>query len=277
MLVIFVGCERDYEENLRLAVSPRIGYSLLYYAQEKGMLEDAGIKLIPSTSLHETMHYYQSNLINAFVSTQFEASMLKEENLVHYMAIDDSDGDVVLSNRSLETIIKNKRAKTYFEIDSINKLVFDDFIKKYHLSVSDFDLFNRAQVLLKDMVVSNKDDIVIITYEPYATVLRNSGFLEISSAADDGTFVLDSLYVNADFLKEHDKKLEKLKSIIKQSYLKFKEDPRAYYEVVKSYLENPTYEEFMKSSSTVKWLLNEPVSTLNKKLKSYNITPIRAE
>ena len=278
LLISFLGCEKHQERRLRLAVSPWIGYSPLYYAQETGMLKDAGIKLIHSTSLHETIHYYQADLIDAFVSTQYEAFILNDKTLVHYLAIDRSNGgDVILSNRSLETILKSKNIKTYLEIDSVNKLVFDEFLKKHNLRASDFDIYNKSQILIKDMKSDMKDDILIVTYEPYATLLRNSGFIELGSSMDKNILVLDSMYVNSHFVKEHNEKLQKLKLIIKQSYLKFEEDPKAYYDLVKSYLENPSFDEFMKSSSTIKWLLNEPRSELNKIFETHNILPLGDE
>ena len=265
-------------KKIRLAVSPWIGYSPLYYADEKGWLKEAGIDLVHSTSLHETVHYFQAGLIDSFVSTQFEASMLKGDNLIHLMPINRSNGgDVVLSNSSIKSIAKSKKVVVYLEVDSVNQLVFDSFIKKHDLSILNFHLINKEQVMIKILKNNLDEDSIIVTYEPYATILRNSGFIQVGSTSDTDILVLDSLYINEDVFNENMEKAIFLKSLIKKAYKRLQEDPLEYYKTVKHFMEDPTFEEFKTSLTGIQWLIDKQDHDMKSVFSTHNILPVGAK
>jgi len=275
IVLVNMGCTEKKHRELRLAISPWIGYSPLYFAEEQGWLKEAGITLIHSTSLHETIHYFQASLVDAFVSTQYEAEILNSK-VMHLMPLDRSNGgDVLLSNRSLGTIKKSNNITTYLEIESINRLILDDFINKYKLPFTNFKLINKDQALVKQLLPRADEDMLIVTYEPYATMLRNKGFNQIASTRDSDLFVLDSIYLHERVWKEQKDKAKHLKSLIKKAYVKLKENPEAYYKAVKSYLEEPTYEEFIQSLATIKWYIDRPHGEFEKLFKTHQILELR--
>ena len=275
LLLIISGCTEKKHAELRLAVSPWIGYSPLYYAQEQGWLKDAGITLIHSTSLHETVHYFQASLVDAFVSTQYEADILNG-NVIHLMPLDRSNGgDVVLSNRSLETIKKSKDVSTYLEMESVNRLVLDDFITKYKLPFVKFRFINKDQIMIKQLTPIPSEDMLIVTYEPYATLLRNKGFNQIASTRDTDLLVLDSIYIHERVWQEQKDKVKLLKSLMKKAHIKLKEDPESYYKAVKSYLEEPTYKEFIQSLSTIEWFIDKPTKKFEKLFTTHQILDVK--
>lgn len=276
LLVSFItGCEKEREHKTRLAVSPWIGYSPLYYADEMGWLKEAGIKLVHSTSLHETVHYFQADLIDAFVSTQYEVSLINSKDIIHLMPIDRSNGaDLILANFPLEEVIKSKNTTVYLEIDSVNQLVFDEFLKKYKIGINNFKLINKAQVEIKNLKPDTKEKIIIVTYEPYASTLIKNGFTRIGSTNDVEMLVLDSLYINKDFFKEHNNQAIKMKEILKKAYKKLQDDPLEYYKIVEHYLDSPTFEEFKNSMNGIEWLIDKEPNELNTMFKPHNILPV---
>ena len=280
-LAVFTGCIKEETHNhghLRLAINPWIGYTPIYYAEEMGWLEESGIKLIHTTSLQETVHYFQANLIDAFVSTQYEPRLLDKDKLVHFLPIDRSNGgDVILSNRPLENILKSKNTNVYLEVDSVNQLIFDTFIQNNSLLTTNFNLINKEQTSIKSMTPAPDEDTLIITYEPYASTLRNNGFKEIASTKSSNLLVLDSLYVNSHSINEHNNQLNRLKSIIKKAYKELQEDPKTYYETIKHYLEDQSYSDFINSLSSIEWLLDKDTQEINKILKSHNVLPVKVK
>ena len=275
LLLLSSGCTQSRPAELRLAVSPWIGYSPIYYAQEQGWLKDAGITLIHSTSLHETMHYFQASLVDAFTATQYEADILNGD-VIHLMPLDRSNGgDVLLSNRSFENIKKSKNISTYLEVESVNRLVLDDFITKYKLSSVNFKVVNKDQVMIKQLTPSSDKDMLIVTYEPYATILRNKGFDQIASTKDSDLLVLDSIYMSERVWDKQRDKARHLKSLMKKAYTKLKADPKSYYKAVKSYLEEPTYDEFMQSLSTIEWFIDKPAKEFDLLFQTHQILDVK--
>lgn len=275
-LLLLAGCGQQHEHELRVAINPWIGYSPLYYAQEQGWLEEAGIKLIHSTSLNETIQYFNAGLVDAFVSTQYEASVIGKDKLVHLYAIDRSNGgDVVLSNKSLDEIIKSENITVYMEIDSVNQLVFDDFVNKHKLPITNFNIINKEQVLIKELKPDEAEATILITYEPYATHLRNQGFQQIGSTADTDILILDSLYTSHEAWSVHRQSVQALKKLILKSYQHLKNNPQQYHNNIQHYLEKVSYQEFAESLKTIEWLLEKPASYIGNLIGSRDILPIK--
>lgn len=276
LMLLITGCDRHEKHELRLAISPWIGYSPLYYAEEMGWLKEIDIELVHSTSLQETVHYFQAGVIDAFAGTQYEASLFNDDEIVHFLALDRSyGGDVVLSNHSLETVLESKKVTTYFEIDTVNQFVFNDFINKHGLSITKFDIYNKSQVLMKDLRADVQDTLLIITYEPYATILKNKGFKVLGSTKDSDMLVLDSIYVNASYVDHAHKSTDQLQRLIKKAYQVLEDNPNAYYEVVKEYMENPSYDDFVQSLVGIQWLVDKPASEINRIMKNHTVLPVR--
>lgn len=274
--LLYTGCHHSDQQELRIAVNPWVGYTPLYYADEMGWLEKAHIRLIHSTSLNETVQFYQASLIDGFASTQYEVSVLNPRNLVHLMTINRSNGgDVVLGNQSLEALVAHKDPiNVYLEIDSVNKILFDKFVEKNRLQHLDFKLVNTPQSMIKEHELNDHEKAILITYEPYATVLRNRGFHQLGSTADASLLVLDSLYVNKDAVQRAPTIAKSLKENILRAYKALLNDPANYHAKINHYLENSSYEDFIQSLDTIEWLIDKPKSEIDKISAGHDIIPI---
>ena len=274
-LVLIWGCSETKKEEVRIAINPWIGYSPLYYADAMGWLESEQIRLIASTSLHETVQYFEAKLIDGFASTQYEPTLLEKGKLAHIMPLDRSDGgDVILSNRPLQTLLKSEQIDAYFEIDSINRLVYNDFIKKYGIDRQRVNVVNKEQSIIKAMTPDKEGTQLVVTYEPYASMLRHSGFHEVGSTKDMEILVLDSLYVSKALYLNDPKRYHKLMELIRDAYEVLKRSPKEYYRVVNAYLEYSSYEEFSESLQGVEWLIETDRDVLEGMVRSHGLIPL---
>ena len=140
-IFLLTSCSIQNEEKLKISTTTWIGYTPLYYAKEKGWLEPLNIKLLNVVSLSENMYLYKAGNSDAYVGTQYEYNVLKKDNLIPIIMFDKSNGgDIVMSNYSVNDLLKtDSKIDVYLEMDSINSIVFDDFIKQYNLSNKQFN------------------------------------------------------------------------------------------------------------------------------------------
>ncbi len=278
LLIVFLGCTKEDtygDKELRLAVSEWVGYLPIYYADEKGWLKEANIDIIQATSLNETVHYFQANLIDAFVTTQYEARLLDKNSSIHIMALDRSDGgDIILSNRPLDTILKSKKVKVYMERDTVNELVLEGFIKHYSLSSSKFELRHKEQLNVKNISPNSQEDIMIITYEPYITQVKKNGFKEIASTKNSNILILDSLYSSDKAYIKHRKQIDLLQILIKKAFKNLTNNPKEFYNTIKHIVDGQSYEDFQTSLSQIEWLIDKDSKYIDKLIEHHNILPV---
>jgi len=73
VLTIFLfACSPTEKPPLKIVTNSWIGYSPLYYARQKGILESHNINLVNVVSLGEARQLYESGVAMAFTGTQYE-------------------------------------------------------------------------------------------------------------------------------------------------------------------------------------------------------------
>lgn len=258
LLFLLNGCS-EKKEPLTITANAWIGYSPIFYAREKGWFEDTDIQLISTTSLAESMHIYNAGSANVFTGTQheFQNQRAHVSDLVPIILFDRSNGgDAILSNVSLETILKSKKEiNVYLELDSINEELLKYFTKKYSISEDRLKIQNKTQDQIVVMEADPKQLMLIITYDPYNITLTKKGFFQIADTRiNEDLLVIDALYTSAQFLQQNKEDFEVLNTLIRRSLNALKSNPEEYYETVKVYLDNPTYEEFQVMIKNISWL-----------------------
>lgn len=272
---LFSACSSKQSERLEIMTNSWIGFSPLFYAKEQGWLEALNIKLSNVVSLGENVHIYQTAKKHAFTGTQYEFQrVLKTQpDLVPIIMFDRSNGgDMVMSNRSLtELKATTETIDVYLELDTVNHLVYQDFVKQNDLNRHQFNFINKDQVKIVSAIQNRNSDspAMAVTYIPYNYELQRQGFDVITSTADNlNLLVVDALYTPKDVLLKHRAQFEGLKKAINDAIEILKTDPKKYYQTVKPYLENGSYEDFEASLSDILWLneeLSDPlINRLNK-------------
>jgi NitT/TauT family transport system substrate-binding protein len=275
------GCSSQPEPPIKLIANSWIGYSPLFYAKEKGWLKPLNIELSTVVSLGESIMTYKTGHFNGLAGTQYEFAKLQKQNanLVPIIMFDRSNGgDMVMSNLSINSLKKTTESvDVYLEINSINSAVFKDFIKAHELENKTFNFINKDPLKTLAQIKQSPitQPLIIVTYSPYNFELSKHGLNIIASTKNiEDILVVDALYVKKSCLTEHKAHFIKLKQLINQAIQDLHTNPRDYYEKVKPYLENSSYEEFSASLNQIEWLNSELSEPLIKKL-NHTSFPIR--
>lgn len=265
ILFLFTSCFSPYDKPLKISATTWIGYTPLFYAKEKGWLEPLNIKITNVVSLAENMALYQSGNFDAYVGTQYEYSVLspKESSLHAVMMFDRSyGGDVVMGNVSINEL-KNTNAAidVYLEMDSINITLLKDFLKKYKLEEKKFNYINKDQAYVSTLKESEmKNPTLVVSYSPYDNFLTKNGFKELASTKESlDLLVVDAMFTTDKVYDEHQKQFVELKKLVEKSLSALEANPKEYYETIKVYLPETSYEDFQHSLKDIIWI-NKTIS-----------------
>ncbi len=268
--LLFTSCSQENKKELHISTNSWIGYAPLFYAKEKGYLDKLNIQLITNVSLGEAADIYDIGKAEMVTTTQHEYYSLKNSghDITPVILFDRSDGgDMVLSNKSIDTLIKAKKIYAYLEIDSINAEILKDFLKHYNINEKKLVFINKDQSQIESLQPQNDKNMLVVTYVPYNIKLKKSGFKEIASTKKmSAIMVIDALCANANTLKNHKERLRQLKAVIDRSIQELQSDKRASYNLVKSYLGNMSYGDYIDSLGLIKWI-NKPSKKLLKRIK----------
>ncbi|WP_368029079.1 hypothetical protein [Arcobacter sp. s6] len=264
VVLFFNSCEYN-NKKIKISTTTWLGYTPLLYAKEKNWLEPLNIKLLNVVSLSENVNLYKSGNSDAFVGTQYEYTLLLKDNknLIPIMIFNKSNGgDVILSNLSIDKLVKtDKIIDAYLEIDSINSILLNDFLKNNNLQNKTINYINEDQSNISRLKANNLiNPTLIITYIPYNNILEKNLFIEVSSTKNNNNLlIIDGLYTSENFYYENQETFISLKKLIDKAILNLKNNPKEYYETIKPYLINSTYEEFIASLDEIIWL-NKDIS-----------------
>lgn len=265
IIFLLTSCSSTEYEKLKISATTWIGYSPLYYAKEKGWLKPLNIKLLHVSSLSENMYIYQAGNSDAYVGTQYEYNILSKEDssIMPIMLFDRSyGGDIIMSNVSIEELKNTMQSiDAYLEMDSINNTLLKEFIKKHKLKNKKINYLNYDQAHISTIKSKDiKNPTIIVTYIPYDSKLEKNGFKNIASTKTDlDLLVLDALFTTENKLLKHKEQFLILKQLVDNSILRLKKDPKEFYETVKPYLLNVSYENFLKDLENIIWI-NKDVS-----------------
>lgn len=275
VVLSFSSCVED-NKKIKITTSTWIGYAPLFYAKEKNWLEPLNIKLLNVVSLSENMYLYKAGNADAFVGTQYEYNFLLQEDktLIPIMIFDKSNGgDMILSNLTLDELSKiNKEIDAYLEIDSVNSILLNDFIRSNNLQDKKINYINEDQSNISRLKANEiNNPTIIVTYTPYNNILEKNYFRELSSTKkSDDLLIIDGMYVKKDFYYENKETFVKLKKLVDDSIINLQNNPKEFYNTVKPYLTNISYEEFLSSLNDIIWLNKDIPTNILEKLDNSN-------
>lgn len=258
-LTFLVSCSSEKYEKLTISSTTWIGYSPLFYAKEKGWLEPYNIKLLHVVSLSENMYLYESGNADAYVGTQYEYGVMsqKDKTLLPIMTFDRSyGGDIILSNLSIEALKKADYIEAFLELDSINNTLLTDFIMQAGIDAKKIHFINKDQSSISTLQnQASLKPTIIVTYSPYNIKLEKNGFSEIASTKQGlGLFVVDAMFTQQATLKKHKAQFVALKKMVDEAVLALNKNPKEFYDTIKPYLLELSYEEFNKSLKDIIWI-----------------------
>ncbi len=262
-VTLLLGCSKTTEAPLKISITPWLGYTPLLYSKEKGWLDNLNVELVNAVSLSESMYIYQSGVTNAFCGTQYEYSILKTTypDIVPLILFDRSNGgDLIMSNFSINALQNStQKIEAYLEMDSVNLVLLEDFIKKYAIDEQRIVFNNRDQVEISTLKAPTQQPVLVVTYIPFNKALEKNGFKEILSTKSlSDLLVVDALYTTKEVLLANEATLKQLKVLINDALLVLKQNPQAYYQTIKPYLHDMSYQDFIQALDDIIWL-NQPL------------------
>lgn len=273
-IIFLTSCVNDKKDKLRVVTSNWIGYTPLFYAREKGLLDKLNIQLLSVVSLSESLHTYKSKHTDIFLGTQYEyeEAFKRDNQVVPIMLLNKSDGgDVVMSNLTLEEIKKeDKQIDVFLELSSVNSLVFDDFITKHNIKNKNFNYINKDQSFIAQQK-EFKNPTIVISYNPYNITLEKNGLKTLETTKDNiEILIVDAMFTTNDILIKYKDELKELKKIIDIAIDDLEKDEKAYYDLIKDYLYDTSFEEFQQSLSNIKWINKNIDKNILDSLKEHN-------
>lgn len=273
-IIFLTSCVNDKKDKLRVVTSNWIGYTPLFYAREKGLLDKLNIQLLSVVSLSESLHTYKSKHADIFLGTQYEyeEAFKRDNQVVPIMLLNKSDGgDVVMSNLTLEEIKKeDKQIDVFLELSSVNSLVFDDFITKHNIKNKNFNYINKDQSFIAQQK-EFKNPTIVISYNPYNITLEKNGLKTLETTKDNiEILIVDAMFTTNDILIKYKDELKELKKIIDIAIDDLEKDEKAYYDLIKDYLYDTSFEEFQQSLSNIKWINKNIDQNILDSLKEHN-------
>ncbi|MCT7518654.1 hypothetical protein [Aliarcobacter cryaerophilus] len=273
-IIFLTSCVNDKKDKLRVVTSNWIGYTPLFYAREKGLLDKLNIQLLSVVSLSESLHTYKSKHADIFLGTQYEyeEAFKRDNQVVPIMLLNKSDGgDVVMSNLTLEEIKKeDKQIDVFLELSSVNSSVFDDFITKHNIKNKNFNYVNKDQSFIAQQK-EFKNPTIVISYNPYNITLEKNGLKTLETTKDNiEILIVDAMFTTNDILIKYKDELKELKKIIDIAIDDLEKDEKAYYDLIKDYLYDTSFEEFQQSLSNIKWINKNIDQNILDSLKEHN-------
>lgn len=273
-IIFLTSCVNDKKDKLIVVTSNWIGYTPLFYAKEKGLLDKLNIQLLSVVSLSESLYTYKSKHADVFLGTQYEyqETFKRDNQVVPIILLNKSDGgDVVMSNLTLEEIKKeDKQIDVFLELSSINSLVFDDFITKHNIKNKNFNYINKDQSFIAQQK-EFKNPTIVISYNPYNITLEKNGLKTLESTKDNiDILIVDAMFTTNNILIKYKDELKELKKIIDIAIDDLQKDEKAYYDLIKDYLYDTSFEEFQKSLSNIKWINKNIDQNILDSLKEHN-------
>lgn len=261
MSVIVYSVKTPHHDELKISITKWIGYTPLFYAESKGWLHNSNIELTYVSSLSENMYMFNARTATAYTGTQFEHDSLKPNfpTILPVVLFDKSyGGDVIMSNVSIEELRNTPdNINLFLEQDSVNTTILNAFIKKYNIPKSKLTYHNIDQQLSNTIKFSKTRPIIIVTYTPYNIFLEKIGFKEIlSTKTSDDIFVVDGLFTTQSALTHHREQFNDIVRYISLANKALDANPREYYNTIRPYLGDVTFEEFEESLTDIK-ILNE--------------------
>lgn len=274
LIFLLTSCSSTQDKQLKISATTWIGYSPLYYAKEKGWLKPLNIKLLHVSSLSENMYLYEAGNADAYVGTQYEYSVLskKDPSLMPVMLFDRSyGGDIVMSNFSISKLQNTKDTiDVYLEMDSINNTLFKDFVQKHGLQNKNINYINRDQAYISTLKNKNPNKpTILVTYIPYDTKLEKNGFKNIASTKTDlDLLVIDALFTTQKTLHDHESQFVALKKLVDRAISKLEEDPKEFYDTIKPYILDLSYENFESDLDNIIWVNKNISNELKEQMKN---------
>lgn len=255
----------NQQPPLVLSTDTWIGAAPFYYAHAKGWLKEANIEMLQSDSIYNNLEHFHRGAADIVTGTLHEYKLLKamSPDIIPIIIYDRSyGGDVILSNRTVSQIIQSsEKISVYIEKDTVSEEMLNYFMQEKNLSTQRYTLHGRNQNEIKSIFASGlTQPVIVVTYNPHDSALRKQGFFEIASSKNENYIIVDAVYVSSKTAAKHSDQMDALRDTLGKAVRAYHDNPKEFYETVKPYLNNPSYEEFTQMVNNIQWMEDKPLA-----------------
>lgn len=275
-VVLHFESSRNKENYLHISANPWVGFTPIAYAQEKGWIDHKSFRFSWHVDMSESAKLYDSQLIDGFLSTQYEVANVNVDDAAPPKAVllidSPNSHAVILSNFTLDQLSNYKNeVLVYLDNDALMKDFLHSFISSNQLSHVKFKFITED---MHEFPVQKNtgSPIVIVTCAPYSTQMIAHGYKVIKSNEHVDSFrFINAMFISASRLIGREGDIKALKESIERAKDSLSSNPVEFYEVVRPYLDGLSYDEFMTEVSELEWANEENNNTLINQLKSNKI------
>ncbi len=210
-LTVFLlsSCTEKTSSPIRIAMNPWPGYEFLYLAEQKGFYKEQGldVTIVQVDSLADAKRAYVNGFVDGMASTLIEmvqSQILSPEPLNLVLITDYSNGgDVVISEKSYQSIAELKGKKIGCEVSSLGIFVLQRALAKYGMSIDDVEVVNTEQSRGKNALEEGKID-AFVTYPPTSIdILRSENYTKIFTSAEIPNEIVDVVSLSKKSISEN--------------------------------------------------------------------------
>jgi NitT/TauT family transport system substrate-binding protein len=212
---ILGGCLEPARERLRVGVNAWPPFELLYLAQEKGFLHDAGVEvdLLDFSSYTGILRAYHQGHIDAFFATLNEALILdnfQDPPAVVLVADYSYGGDALVVGDGIAKLGDLRGRKIAFEESALGSYVLERALSIGGIEEKDVLAINRLPEEGEADFREGRVDAVI-TYQPaLGRLLREPGARVLFSSRDLPGEIVDVLVVRRTLLSDRSDEVRRL-------------------------------------------------------------------
>ncbi|NRB40847.1 MAG: ABC transporter substrate-binding protein [Pseudomonadales bacterium] len=201
-LILLLGCAKEPEKVVKIAMNPWPGYELLYLAEQKGFFKEVGanIKLVQVSSLSDSQRAYVAGRVDGMASTLIEAVQVNDfgsRPLKVVLVSDYSNGaDMIIANVGITTVKQLKGKNVGAEINTLGSFILQRALENSGLSLDDVNLINIEQFDGKKALTDGVID-AFVTYPPVSIdLLKNPANTTLFTSAEIPYEVIDVVSIS---------------------------------------------------------------------------------
>jgi len=206
---------KNNPDTFRLSVNTWVGYGPLYVAQEKGFFKDEGVNVDIST-MDDTAQRKTAMIkgdIDGLGDTVDLLVLSREEQVpsVTVMQVDESNGaDGIVATNDIKTVHDLKGKQIAAQKNFVGESFLYYTLAKNGMSPSDVKVVDMESGAAGAAFAAGQVNAAV-TFEPWLSKAkeRPDGHVLISSADEPGVIV-DTLSINATYLKNHPETVKKV-------------------------------------------------------------------
>lgn len=213
---ILVGCTKQPDTTVKIAINPWPGYEYLFLAKELGYFEELelNVDLIPFGSLSDAQRAYINNRVDGLASTMIESvqsHILSDRPLKIVLVPDYSNGgDIVIARNTIDSPAQLKGKRVGAEVSSLGIYMLHRTLATAGLTIDDIDLVNVEQSSGKKAFTDDTID-AFVTYPPYSIEILNQPDIHtIFTSAEIPYDIVDTVSISQAVLESHPLLVNKL-------------------------------------------------------------------